>query len=136
MFDKIVWYWNVIHYSVYVFMKNQSFSQPTIHAGGFMGGLLMFFTWGIFNCCQPLFSISLGDWIFKSNTNGILFLIGIIIPSFLFNYFVLFREDKYFDYFEEFDKLDKKDLKKYYWVSIVSIVFIGSFFICSFKFTR
>ena len=175
---NITWYWNMIHYCVYLFFINvfklMNYLNPlyyilkikrvrqyyakrgidnmqglittvsnnpkiginSIHAGGLMGGLVIFLLFGIFNCSQILFSSSLGDWIFRNQTNSILFLTFLIIPALLFNYFALFQEDKYLDYFKEFDDMDASNKTKYYWMSLVVVVFIVSFFIVSFKFTR
>ncbi|WP_295653922.1 hypothetical protein [uncultured Mucilaginibacter sp.] len=133
---NFVWYWNVLHYSVYRFLKNQSFTNPTIHAGSFMGILVMNIDWALFNVCQLFFHESLSDWSFKNQTNGALFLGTIILPAFLFNYFLLFKNSKYVAYFAEFDDFNSDKKQRYFWVSIVSILLIWMFFLLSFKFTR
>ena len=133
---NILWYWNIIHYSVYQFLKRQSFTNPTIHAGAFMGILIMNLDWSIFNICQLFFQASLGDWIFKNSTNGILFLIIISIPAFIFNYFILFKNNRYSEYFEEFDKMVLGERRKYTWISVAIVLLIWALFFYSFKYTR
>jgi hypothetical protein len=117
-------------------VNNPKFGINSIHAGGFMGGMVIFLIFGIFNCSQLLFSESLGDWVFKNQTNDMLFLFGLIAPSLLFNYFILFKDSRYLEYFKEFAVLDAREKIKYYWMSLVVVVFIVCFFIVSFKFTR
>jgi len=133
---NFIWYWNFIHYSVYRFLVNQSFSRPTIHAGGIMGFLVMIIDWGIFNISQIFFTISLSDWAFKNNNTDLIFLAIQIIPAFIFNYFMLFRDNKYVDYFAEFDEMKSNEKNKSFWISSVSILFIIAFFIVSFKYVR
>jgi hypothetical protein len=173
---NITWYWNMIHYCVYLFFINifklmnyinplnyvlkirrikQSYSKRgvddietlistvsnnpktginSIHAGGLMIGLTGFLLFGIFDYSQLLFSTSLDDLVFKNQTNGMLFLLALIVPSLLFNYFTLFRGNRYLTYFKEFDKIEINEKKKYYWMSFIIILFIVAFFITSFKF--
>jgi hypothetical protein len=137
MLTKITWYWNLIHYSVYKFLKNQSFTRPSIHAGGLMIGLTGFLLFGLFDYSQIFFSISLDDLVFRNDNNAVIFLLFFIAaPSLIFNYFTLFKANKYLQYFTEFDGLDKNELKKYYWMSSILILLMASFFIVSFKFTK
>src|SRR6185437_14309258 len=175
---KITWYWNMIHYSVYLFFTNlftlMNYINPlyyilkissvkrfyskrgiddmqgltktvvnnpkvginSIHSGGLMGGLIVFLLFGIFNYSQVLFSASLGDWVFSNQTNDILFLSGLIIPSLLFNYLILFKRNKFLEYFKEFDTMDASKKTKYYCMSLIVVLFIISFFIVSFRFTK
>jgi len=133
---NFVWYWNIVHYFVHRFLINQSFSRPTINAGAFMGILLINIDWGIFNLCQFFFQDSLGDWLFKNGTNEILFLCIIIAPAFLFNYLLLFKDDKYVEYFSEFDEMKSDEKNRYMWGSVITVLLIWVFFIFSFKYIR
>jgi len=97
-------------------------------------GLLLF---GIFNCTQLFFTKSLSDLTLKSNATGIiLLLIGLCVPAFLLNYFVLFKGDNYLEYFKEFDEIDSSEKLKYYLISTFVALLIFSFFVYSFKFMR
>lgn len=116
--------------------NNPQIGINSIHAGGLMIGLTGFLLFGLFDCSQLLFSTSLDDLVFKNKNINMLFLLCLIVPSFLFNYFTLFKESKYLDYFKEFDKMDDGDKTKYYWMSLIVVIVIVSFFVVSFKFTR
>jgi hypothetical protein len=133
---NFIWYWNVVHYCVYRFVKNQSFTNPSIHAGSFMILLVGIIDWAIFNVCQIFFQTPLSDWIFKKDTNDILFLVFLTAPAILFNYFILFRHDKYLKYFSELDKINSDEKSKNTWVSIVTVIFIVAMFIVSFKYVK
>ena len=133
---NFVWYWNIVHYFVYRFLVNQSFSRPTMHAGGFMGILLINIDWSIFNFCQYFFQFSLSDWIYKNGTNQILFLCILLAPAFFFNYFFLFKDDEYLEYFSEFDNMKSDEKNRYMWVSIITVLLIWIFFIFSFKYIK
>ena len=133
---NIIWYWNIIHYSVYQFLKRQSFTNPTIHAGSFMVILIANLDWSIFNLCQFFFQISLSDWIYRSSANEILFLFIIGLPAFILNYFILFKDDKYLEYFEEFDGMTLGEKSKYTWVSVAIVLLILIGFFYSFKSIR
>jgi hypothetical protein len=175
---NITWYWNMIHYCVYLFFNNvfiwMNYLNPltyvseipgvkrfyakrgvndmqgltrtvannpksginSIHAAGLMGGLIIILLFGLFDCSQLLFSISLDDLIFKNQTNDTLFISTLITLSLLFNYFTLFKGNKYLEYFREFDEMDATEKNKYYWISFIVVLLIVSFFIFSFRFTR
>jgi hypothetical protein len=108
----------------------------SIHAGGLIIGLTGFLLFGIFDCSQLFFSISLDDLVFKNDTNGTLLVLCLFVLSFLFNYITLFRGNKYLEYFKEFDKIEASEKTIYYWMSLIVVTFIIAFFIISFKFTR
>lgn len=62
----------------------------------------------------------------------------IFIISFIVNYYLLFKRDKYLDYFKEFEKMGEKEKKKWAWISIgviFSIIFfaIGSFMFMNYR---
>jgi hypothetical protein len=115
---------------------NPKIGINSINAGGVVGGLLVLLTFGIFNCSQIFFSISLGDIALKNSANEILFIAFLLAPSLLFNYFTLFKENKYLKYFKEFDEMDASEKTKYYWISLFVFLLILLFFIFSFRFTR
>jgi hypothetical protein len=175
---KITWYWNMVHYCIYLFFTNlftwMNYLNPlyyisrmssvkkvyskrgiddiqeltksvvnnpkiginSIHAGGLMGGLIGLLLFGIFDCSQIFFSVSLDNLIFENQTNDLLFIIILVISSLLFNYFILFKGNKYLEYFKEFDEMDASEKTKYYWMSFFVVLLIVSFFIFSFRFTR
>jgi hypothetical protein len=56
------------------------------------------------------------------------------IMSFIFNYFVLFRNNKSVVYFQEFEKKPKGWKRKWSWISLGIILIIVLFLIGSFKF--
>jgi len=174
----ITWYWNMVHYCIYLFFINvfklMNYLNPlyyilkikgvkryyakhgvddmqglttrvsnnpktginSIHAGGLMIGLIGVLLFGIFDYSQLFFSASLDDLVFRNDTNDTLFLLCLIILSFLFNYLTLFKGNKYLEYFKEFDEMDGAKKIEYYWMSLIVVLFIISFFIISFKFTR
>jgi len=108
----------------------------SIQSGGVMIGLIGFLLFGIFNYSQIFFSKSLTDWTFENNTNDIIFLACIIIPSLLFNYFTLFKNNKYLEYFKVFEGFSDVKKNKYCWLSFIIILIISLFLIYSFKFLR
>ncbi len=133
---NFVWYWNIVYYFVYRFLVNQSFSRPTMHAGIFMGILLINIGWSIFNFCQYFFKSSLSDWIYKNGTNEILFLFILIVPSILFNNYFLIKNDESLQYFSEFDEMKSEEKNRYMWVSIIAVLLIWVIFVFSFKSMR
>ena len=60
----------------------------------------------------------------------------LLVPSFLFNYYFLFKDDEYVEYFSEFDEMKSDEKKRYMWISIIAVLLIWVFFIFSFKFMR
>ncbi|MDB5134184.1 MAG: hypothetical protein JWP37_787 [Mucilaginibacter sp.] len=107
-----------------------------LQAGALMVGLSVLLVFGAFNCSQILFTISLGDLVLKNGTSENLFNLFLVTTSLLFNYFTLFKGSKCLKYFKEFDEMDASEKTKYYWISLVVVLSIMTFFIYSFKFTR
>ena len=176
--ETIFWYWNMVHYCIYLFFNNISnlmnYINPlyyflkipsvkrfyakrniddmhgairnvvnnpstginSVQAFGLLGGLLVLLLMGIYNTCQLFFTVSISDWIFSNTTNSLEFLCFTIAPALLINYFVVFKEDRYLEYFKEFEKIDAHQIKKYYVISLITVIFIFSFFLVSFKFIK
>jgi hypothetical protein len=109
---------------------NNAFKRPdvgisTFRSGGFMILLIVLLCFGIGFIVIGLLRIKY----FNSN---IFFL---IVPiTLLFNYFLLFRHNKYLRYFKEFEKMEKADKKMWVWLSIGVILGILLFSIGSFVF--
>ena len=109
---------------------NKSFKKSdngisSFRAGGLMILLVVLFCFGIGFIYIGLLRI---DY-FNSN------LFILVIPiTLLFNYFLLFRHDKYLLYFKEFEKMEIADKKIWAWVSFVVILGFLFFAIGSFVF--
>jgi len=120
--------------------NNTRLEMVSIYAGVVMGGLVIFLIVGIFNCSQLLFTQSISQpishWISKNRFQTGLFLLALIVPSFLLNYFVLFKQNKYLKYFKEFEKIDRTTIKRYYFFSFVIIAILSTFFFISQRFTK
>ena len=107
---------------------NKSFKKPDtgisiFRAGGLMILLIVLFCFGIGFIYIGLLRIN------YFNSNIFIFIIPITL---LFNYFLLFRHNKYLRYFKEFEKMERTDKKRWAWISfgvILGILFfsIGSF---------
>jgi len=101
-----------------------------------MGILIVSIDWSIFNFSQNFFKTSLSDWIFKNDVNGILFLIAVILPAFIFNYFILFKNNKYLEYDAEFDEMNSDEKRKETIISVIITSLILGCFFYSFKYMR
>jgi hypothetical protein len=109
---------------------NKAFERPdigisSIFAGGLMYGLIILLCFGIALLYEGLFQT--GYLLTKYH------FVGFVVLSFVVNYFLLFKHDKYIGYFKKFEKMKKADRKKWAWISfgvIIGILFfaIGSVF--------
>ncbi|WP_321437740.1 hypothetical protein [uncultured Bacteroides sp.] len=93
-------------------------------AGNLMNALLFFICFGIYCIYNGLKKD------FLINSVYVIIIIGII--SFISNYFLLFRKDKYLKYFKEFDKMKHQEKKKWAMISLlifggVLLFLVGSF---------
>lgn len=109
---------------------NNSFKKTdtgisSFRAGGLMILLIALFCFGIVNIYLGLLKI------LHFNANVIFLVLPITL---LFNYFLLFRQNKYLGYFKEFEKMKKADIKKWALISLVVVLFFFFFAIGSFVF--
>ena len=118
-------------------INSKQFSSTCVTwAGIHMGGLMVIVEFSFFNLLQVCLGQSLIQHVWNALLYKVLFLIALLIPQGLINYFILFRNNKYMYYFEKFDKLPLSTKKLYGLICIFSIsgiflVFIGSFFLYS-----
>ena len=93
-------------------------------AGGIIGGITLMIELIVFNLFQGL----LGYFIYIEMRNSILsvlfWAVLFLLPSGLFNYYVVFRKDKYLYYFKEFGKLSKVKSRLYSFLSFVFILIV------------
>jgi membrane protein insertase Oxa1/YidC/SpoIIIJ len=106
--------------------KKSDTGISSFRAGGLMILLIVLFCFGIGN-------IYIGINRIRFNVSLYPFLIVLAI-TFLFNYYLLFRHDKYLKYFKEFEKMDKKNKMIWAWISLGVIFGIFGFSIGSFVF--
>lgn len=109
---------------------NKSFKKKdtgisSFRAGGLMILLIVLFCFGIGFIYIGLLRIN--------RFNSQIFILVLPI-TLLFNYFLLFRNNKYLGYFKEFEKMDKKDKMKWSWISFLVIIGFFFFVIGSFVF--
>jgi len=109
---------------------NKSFKKlnggiSSFRAGGLMILLSVLFCFGIGFIYIGLFRIRY--------FNGNIFILVFPIALFL-NYFLIFRQNKYLRYFKEFDKMDAPAKKKWSLISLITILGIFIFSVCSFIF--
>ncbi|MFA5971549.1 MAG: hypothetical protein WC780_04275 [Lentimicrobiaceae bacterium] len=109
---------------------NKSFEKSdtgisSFRAGGLMILLIVLFCFGIGFIYIGLLRIS------YFNANIFILVLPITL---LFNYFLLFRHNKYLSYFRDFEKMEKADKKLWAWISLGVILFFFFFVIGSFVF--
>lgn len=105
----------------------------SIWAGSMVGGLLIFFEYGLFNIFQLIIGKSLIQYVWGSgNLYWLLFIAGLLIIPYTINEQLLFKNDKYLNYFDEFDKERKEVKRKMAWISFGIIIGILVFFVLSF----
>lgn len=171
---KIIWFWNLIHYKLYVLQTtahslfylvnpfvwvtripivrdfyrkkgisdiggeiNSVFENPetgfnNIWAGGIASGLLIFLEAGLFNLIQIYLGRILYGVMFENYYYLILFILLGITPPSLFNYFTLFKNNKYLEFFKEFEQMPKNKKRFYGWVSFLFVFFVCAFLTGSF----
>ena len=109
---------------------NKSFKKAdsgisSFRAGGLMILLIVLFCTGIGYIYIGLFRVC------YFNANIFILVVPITL---LFNYFLLFRHNKYLRYFKEFEKMERADKKFWTWVSFGVIMGFFLFDIGSFVF--
>ena len=95
-----------------------------------MHGLIVLLCFGIELLYEGLFQT--GDLLTKYHV------VGFVVLSFVVDYFLLFKHDKYIGYFKEFEKMEKADRKRWAWISfgvILGILFfaVGSFLFMAYR---
>lgn len=99
-----------------------------------MGGLLVMIEFGVFNYIQGALNVNLFGVIAKNAYYLIGFIALLLIPAGIFNYYTLFKNDKYLIFFKEFKQMKVQDTKKYAFISLMAVVSIVLFCISSFVF--
>lgn len=172
---NILWFWNLIHYYLYIWQKtayrvldyiilcfwlnkipvvknfyarhgipdlnkfvdkvvfdNRRFGFNIILAGAHAGGLLVLIEFGLFMIAQTFLGDTLLRYISTSSIYRYSFAIffGLIVTG-LFDYFTLFRKNKYLKYFREFDKMPRSKRLKYGWLCFLTVLMILLFFVGS-----
>lgn len=117
-----------------VVFNNTETGINSIWAGIQMGGLFVLLEYGLFNFIQGIIGKSLIQYVWESKIYAIVFMLVLLGFAGLFNYFVLFKEDKYLNYFDEFEKMPKSKKVKYGWSCFITVVLILLFVIISFVF--
>lgn len=113
-------------------LNNQETGLNNVFASIHMGGLLVLLEYGIFNFIQVMAGKSIIQDVWSNNNNILPFLVILLVPSGLFNYFILFKKDKYLKYFKEFNKMPKDKKLEYSWKSLYIILLFWMFSIVSF----
>ena len=109
---------------------NKSFKKEDTGISSFRAGGLMILLVALF--CFGMGFIYIGVLrISRFNSNIFIIVLPITL---LFNYFLLFKHNKYLEYFTEFEKMDRSDKKKWAWISLLVILSIFFFIVGSFVF--
>ena len=113
-------------------LNNPETGVNSVLASIHMGGLLVIFEYGIFNFIQVLLGKSLIQHVWTDKIYIIVFLILLLVPSGLINYFTIFKKERYLKYFKEFDKMSKEEKRIYGRKCFLIILSFWLFFIGSF----
>lgn len=105
--------------------KNKDTGISSFRAGGLMILLVALFCFGIGFIYIGVLRIS------RFNSNIFILVLPITL---LFNYFLLFKDNKNLEYSKEFEKMDRVDKKKWAWISLLVILSFFFFIIGSFVF--
>ena len=109
---------------------NKSFKKVDTGISSFRAGGLMILLVALF--CFGMGFIYIGVLrISRFNSNTFIIVLPITL---LFNYFLLFKHNKYLEYFKEFEKMDRSDKKKWAWISLFVILSFFFFIVGSFVF--
>lgn len=111
--------------------NNKKVGINSIRAGVNMGGVFILLEYIIFNLIQIIISKPLIKYVWEEKTNFILFVIILLGIAGLFNYFTLFKNDRYLTYFKEFEKMSDSQKRKYQIFSSISVVIIITLFFIS-----
>ena len=109
---------------------NKSFKKEDAGISSFRAGGLMILLVALF--CFGMGFIYVGA-LRISCFNSNIFIIVLPI-TLLFNYFLLFKNNKYLEYFKEFEKMDRSNKKKWAWISLLVILSFFLFIVGSFVF--
>jgi hypothetical protein len=104
-------------------IKNPRVGINSILAGGHMYLLIILLAFGLLF----IYSALIGHHIRIGYTQ----FLYIIAPSFIVNYFSLFKDDKYLSYFKEFEKMPAEEKKRWGWVTFSVVLLIWGFSIGS-----
>ena len=109
---------------------NKSFKKEDTGISSFRAGGLMILLVALF--CFGMGFIYIGVLrISRFNSNIFIIVLPITL---LFNYFLLFKNNKNLEYFKEFEKMDRSDKKKWAWISLLVILSFFFFIVGSFVF--
>ncbi len=110
---------------------NKSFKKSDVGLGSFRAGGLMILL--ICLLCFGIGNIYIGVYRIRYHVKVYPFILVLAI-TFLVNYLLLFKHDKYLRYFKEFDKMEKTSRIRWAWISFVVMLSILFFCIGSFVF--
>ncbi len=113
------------------------YNQKVIFSGtssGHLGGILVLFEFGVFNSIETIFKIPLFKYIWNNSMSLLIFSLLLLIPPYLFNRVMLFKDNRYLNYYEIFKKLSDRKKKRYETVCFFTFFFILIFFLSSFNF--
>lgn len=96
----------------------------SIYSGGWMYGLAFFMLFGLGNFILSFLPMEI--------TYNFYHFIFFFFISFVFNYYFLFRDDKYLDYFKKINKMEKKEKLKWAWLTFIFVMVVIIFLVCSF----
>ena len=105
--------------------KKEDTGISSFRAGGLMIILVALFCFGIGFIYIGVLRIS------RFNSNMFIIVLPITL---LFNYFLLFKNNKNLEYFKEFEKMDRSSKKKWAWISLLVILSFFFFIVGSFVF--
>ena len=94
---------------------NKSYRRPdiglsSIWAGGFMYINVFLICFGVVNLYSGIIQEELNLKLYH--------FVVLIVISFVVNYLLLFKHDKYLSYFKEFEKMKRADKKRWAWMSL------------------
>ncbi len=101
---------------------NDEYSINILGANIQMGGILVMLEYSIFNIFQAVSGLNLLAIISEQKLSLILFAVLLIFPPGFFNYYTLFKNEKYLNYFAEIRQLAPLQVRKLHLFSLCFIV--------------
>ena len=110
---------------------NKAFLRPDIGISSIRAGGLMMIL--VFLICLGIGNFYIGINRIRFNIHILPFIVAVAF-TLIFNYLLLFRQNKYLNYFKDFDKIKDPIRKRYAWLSFGIILCILLFSVGSFIF--
>jgi len=119
------------------YLEKVAFNDPVTGwnarwAGINAGGLLVLLEFGVFNCVEAILDRNLLQYVWSDAASRVLSCILFLLPAGLFNYYVLFRNDRYLQDFEKYEQMPKQKRRRYGWLCFLIVLGILGFIVGSF----